>query len=303
MRTSSTVVLGTFAAALLAACGFSSDKGGSSAPPASTAAAAELEGTLWYLTTIASTYAQPGGRLWFGKSGKLTGSTGCNDFGGTYAQSGSSLTLTIDSQTARRCPPQLATQETAVHAALSKVASFSTAFKGIQSLSATDPLTLLDRSGQSLLTYGQGGPDTLVGPAWQVTGINTGQPAVNSVITGAAALTSVITGSTVTATFHPETKTELQEAYGGTVTGSAGCNSYSAPFQLAGNRLTVGPVVVTRRLCERPAGVMEQEAAFLKVLEAAMKVLPTSRGMTVTTGDDFTGSGFKGELELEPADL
>ena len=292
MRTSSTVVLGTFAAALLAACGFSSDKGGSSAPPASTAAAAELEGTLWYLTTIAGTYAQPGGRLWFGKSGKLTGSTGCNDFRGTYAQSGSSLTLRIGSQTAKRCPPPLDAQETAVTAALAKVASFSNAFKGVQSLSASDPLTLLDGSGQTLLDYGQGGPATLLGPAWQVTSINTGQARIP------------VIGSTVTATFSPERTTVLTDAAsGGTLTGSAGCNSYSAPFQLAGNRLTVGPVVVTRRLCERPAGVMEQEAAFLKVLEAPMKVLPTSRGMTVTTGDDFTGSGFKGELELEPADL
>src|SRR5262249_45211240 len=165
------------------------------------------------------------------------------------------------------------------------------AFKGVQSLSATNPLTLLDGSGHTLLDYGQGGPETLIGPAWQVTSINTGRARI-PVHSGA-----------VTATLRPETKTGLAEAYGGTVTGSAGCNSYSAPFQLAANRLTVGPVVVTRKRCTKPAGVMEQEAAFLKVLEAPMKVVPTSRGMTVTTGDDLTGSGFAGEREIEPVDL
>jgi len=277
-------------------------KGTPNAPPASTAAAAELEGTLWYLTMIAGTHAQPGGQLRFGKAGKLTGSTGCNDFRGTYAQSGSSLTLTIDSETAKRCPPPLDAQETAVNAALPKVASFSNAFKGVQSLSASDPLTLLDRSGRTLLDYGQGGPETLVGPGWQVTGINTGQPAVNSVFTGAAALTPMITGSTVTATFHPETRTDPVGAYGGTVTGSAGCNSYSAPFQLALNALTVGRVVVTRKLCTRPAGVMEQEAAFLKALEASMTVVPTSRGITLTNEVDLRTGEVDVQLNLEPLD-
>jgi heat shock protein HslJ len=265
----STVVLGTVAAALLATCGGTSDKGGSSAPPASTAAAAALEGTSWYLTTISGTYAQPGGLLRFGTAGKLTGSTGCNDFGGTYAQSGSSLTITIGFQTAKGCAPPRDAQETAVNAALPKVASFSNAFKGVQSLAASDPLTLLDRSGQTLLVYHQGGPDTLVGPAWQVTGISNGRYAV----------TSVITGSTVTATFGAEEHTVT--ASGGTVVGSAGCNSYAAPFVLAGGNLTVGPVVVTRKLCEQPAGVMEQEAAFLKALEASVRVEATSHGMTL----------------------
>lgn len=292
MRRWSTVSLAAVAAALVPACGFSPDNGGSSAPPASTAPAAELQGTLWYLKTIAGTYAQPGGRLMFGKAGKLAGSTGCNDFDGTYVQSGSSLTITIGFQTEKACAPPLEAQETAVLAALANVASFSNAFKGVQSLSASDPLTLLDGSGQPLLDYGQGGPETLIGAAWQVTSINTGQAIIP------------VTGSTLTATFSPEKSTVPTDAAdGGTVTGSAGCNSYSAPFQLAGNRLTVGPVVVTRMRCKQPAGLIEQKAAFLKVLEAPMKVVPTSRGMTVMTGDDFTGSGFAGQLELEPVDL
>jgi heat shock protein HslJ len=278
-------------------------KGTPDASSASTAAALDLEGTLWYLTMIAGAHAQPGGRLRFGTGGTLTGSTGCNDFRGTYAQSGSSLTITIGSRTARRCPPPLDAQEIAVYASLRKAASFSTAFKGVQSLSATDPLTLLDRSGQTLLDYGQGGPETLVRPAWQVTGINTGQPAVNSVVTGAEALTSPITGSTVTATFRPETRTDPAGAYGGTVTGSAGCNSYAAPFQLIGNALTVGRVVVTRKRCEQPAGVMEQEAAFLKALEASVTVVPNSHGLTLTDEVDLRTGEIVVELDLEPVDL
>jgi heat shock protein HslJ len=264
-------------------------KGLSKAPPASTAAAADLEGTLWYLTTIAGTHAQPGGQLRFGKAGKLSGSTGCNDFRGTYAQSGSSLTITIESQTAKRCAPALEEQEVAVNAALPKVASFSNAYRGVQSLSASDPLTLLDRSGQTLLDYAQGGPASLAGPAWKVTSINTGQARIP------------VVGNTLTATFSQDENT--MNAIGGTVAGSVGCNTYSAPFQLSGARLTVGPVAMTRKHCRQPAGVTEQQAAFLKALAAPMTVMPTSRNITLSGDIDPTTGAFGGELTLELVDL
>ena len=261
MRALLTVSSGLVVAALLVACG--GDSGGStssssgtapaaSAPPAPSTAAAPLVGSSWSLTQLAGVAAQPGGLLAFAKGGKLTGSTGCNDFGGTYTQSGSSLTITMGFQTAKACGPPLDAQETAVNAALPKVASFS---------DDGSTLTLLDASGTAVLAYTPARADALVGPHWEVTGINNGQQAV----------TSVIVGSTVTATFGAD----------GSVSGSAGCNSYSAPYTLAGDTLKVGPAVVTRKLCDTPVGVMQQEAVFLKALENSTVVEAASHGITL----------------------
>lgn len=64
----------------------------------------------------------------------------------------------------------------------------------------------------------------------------------------------VAEGSTITATFLNE----------GRVTGSGGCNGYSADFQLGnGSRLWIPrPVVPETHLCQTPTGVMNQESAY-----------------------------------------
>jgi heat shock protein HslJ len=268
MRAPLTVSSGLVVAALLVACGGGTGGGTSSssgpapaasAPPASSTAPPPLVGTSWSLTQVGGVAAQPGGLLAFAKGGQLTGSTGCNDFGGTYTQSGSSLTITTGFQTAKACGPPLDAQETAVNEALPKVAS---------STDGGGTLTLLDASGTALLAYTPARPDALVGPHWEVTGINNGQQAVSS----------VIVGSTVTATFGAD----------GSVSGSAGCNSYSAPYTLSGDRLKVGPAVVTRKLCDTPDGVMQQEAAFLKALENSTAVEAASHAITLSDAGGST---------------
>jgi heat shock protein HslJ len=268
MRALLTVPISAALVVLLAACGGSDDGGTTSAASApaassaagtSSAAASSLEDTSWTLTTVGPAAAEPGGLLAFAAGGQMTGSTGCNTFGGTYKQDGSALQLTIGFQTAKACAPPLDVQETAVTAALPKTASFT---------SDGTTLTLLDGSGQALLAYGPGGAATLTGPAWEVTGINNGKQAV----------ASPIVGSTVTATFGAD----------GTVSGSAGCNSYSASYTLTGDTLKVGPAAATRKLCDSPDGVMDQEAAFLKALEASVSVESDSHGMTLRDASGAT---------------
>jgi len=50
------------------------------------------------------------------------------------------------------------------------------------------------------------------------------------------------------------------------VSGSTGCNSYSASYKLKGNGLRFGPAAATRRACV-PA-LMDQEQRFTRVLDA-----------------------------------
>jgi len=68
----------------------------------------------------------------------------------------------------------------------------------------------------------------------------------------------VIAGSQITATFD---ETALS------VNGSGGCNSYSASITPQSGAFTVGPIASTMMACESPAGVMQQETAFLAALQ------------------------------------
>lgn len=155
---------------------------------------------------MAGAAAKPGGFLGF-DGGNVAGSTGCNGFGGTYTQTGASLSITLGPVTQIACDT-LAEQEAAVFAALPKVASLA---------QVGGTLTLLHAGGTALLAYSAQEEAGLVGPAWQVTGRNNGNEAV----------TSVVAGSTVTAMFAAD----------GTVSGSAGCNGYSATYTLSGSDL------------------------------------------------------------------
>ena len=56
----------------------------------------------------------------------------------------------------------------------------------------------------------------------------------------------------------------------GQVAGLAGCNQYSAGYQLAqdvAGIVRIGPAAATQRFCADPPGVMEQEGAYLRALE------------------------------------
>ncbi len=250
------VVLGLLVIAVLTACGGDDGSAGSTSSAAATdAAPPSLDGTSWAMSEVAGAAAKPGGFLGFA-GGNVAGSTGCNGFGGTYTQSGVSLSITLGPVTQIACT-ELAEQEAAVLAALPKVASLA---------QSGGTLTLLDAGGTALLAYTAQEEAGLVGPAWEVTGLNNGKQAV----------TTVVAGSTLTATFAAD----------GTVTGSAGCNTYSATYTLSGSDLKVTPPAATRMQCDQPAGVMEQETAFLAALENSTKVVPSSGGVILRGAND-----------------
>ena len=100
---------------------------------------------------------------------------------------------------------------------------------------------------------------TLEGPVWSL------QPA------GSIALPD---GVTVTATFG-----------GGTVSGSAGCNRYTASYEVDGDALTIGPAATTQMLCE--PDVMTAEEAFLTAFAGVdgFAVTAGTLELTTTSGD------------------
>jgi heat shock protein HslJ len=139
--------------------------------------------------------------------------------------------------TLKACTGAVAAQETAVVAALPKVAS----------LTSAGSLILLDAGGATLLTYAPGLTE-LAGSSWQATGINNGKDAV------------VAQAGTeqVTATFNAD----------GTVSGSGGCNTYNAPYTTpATGQITFGAVASTMKAC--PDAVMLVEQDFFTALGKA----------------------------------
>ena len=74
-------------------------------------------------------------------------------------------------------------------------------------------------------------------------------------------LTDVIVDTEITAEFVSSE---------GTVKGSAGCNSYFGSYELEDSQLSIpGPIGATEMYCAEPEGVMDQEQAYLAILQLA----------------------------------
>jgi heat shock protein HslJ len=81
----------------------------------------------------------------------------------------------------------------------------------------------------------------------------------------------VLPGATLDAEFGAE----------GRLTGTAGCNRYGAAYTRDGERISIAPAIATRMYCAQPAGVMEQEAAYLAALERAASAIVSDGRLTL----------------------
>ena len=173
--------------------------------------------------------------LEFGADGGYAFRADCNDGGGSYQVRGHQLSLGPAATTQAACPPGSLGNRFA--GLLGAAAGFS---RGAEHL----VIELEDGAG-SLVFVPQ--PDLpLIGSSWLVRAVNNGRQGV----------VSTALGSTLTASF--DTK--------GRLTGSAGCNRYSAEFSVEGDALDIGTATATREVCSEPRGVMQREAELLIAL-------------------------------------
>ena len=98
-----------------------------------------------------------------------------------------------------------------------------------------------------------------IGGIWRLTNIN-----------GA----NIVPGTEVTAIFGD----------GGNLSGSSGCSTYSAAYQLNGSSLAIGSLTNSGQFCAQPVGVMEQEQLFLTVLAAASGYSVDGNQLTIRSG-------------------
>jgi heat shock protein HslJ len=91
--------------------------------------------------------------LQFAADGSVSGSDGCNRFGGAYTVgAGGQMTITLGPSTLIACEQAISDLAQEYTQALGKVASYSTSAGSLQ---------LSDSAGQAALTYTTGGPTTL----------------------------------------------------------------------------------------------------------------------------------------------
>jgi heat shock protein HslJ len=179
----------------------------------------------------------------------VSGSTGCNRYTGDFMVDGSSLEISGVVMTQMACPPPADAIEHAYVASLAKVAGWH---------GDGEEIVLVDADDAELLRYERATPEG----SWQATSLQ-----------GDDALASPLAGTEITATFDTD----------GRVSGSSGCNTYNGTYTVDLNAIQIEDVAGTKKACAEPAGVMEQETAYLALLGRAATY--TVDGKTLTLLD------------------
>jgi heat shock protein HslJ len=135
-----------------------------------------------------------------------------------------------------------------------------------------DELTLSDADGNAVATFMATSND-LSGTSWQVISYNNGNQAVVSVTLD----------------------TELTAQFGedGQLQGNAGCNDYFGPYETDGNAVSMGPLGTSRKACQEPEGVMEQETLYLQALETAATYKIDGNKMEMRTSEGSMAANFQ----------
>jgi heat shock protein HslJ len=206
----------------------------------------KLEGTLWKLDFYLNNQGKSldvltGSEITLEfEADQVVGSAGCNNYFATYKIEGNSLTINQIGSTMISCEPEVNEQEMRYVSTFKNVASYQV---------ADERLEMLDADGEIVLTFAALEPTPLTGTTWRLSGYNNGKDG----------FASVLNGSEITAVFGAD----------GSLSGSAGCNSYTASYTVQGNKLSLGSLAGTLMMCEEPAGIMDQENDYLAALAAA----------------------------------
>lgn len=193
----------------------------------------------------------------FTPEGGLSGSSGCNQYSTTFtASSDGSMTIQPEiASTMMFCEGSQNEVEQAYLAALPTVKNFRFNEQGRLELSALSP------EGQEIILLYISGQGPLSNTSWTLTSY--GDPANPQPVPG---------GVVITALFSSD----------GIVSGSAGCNSYTAGYTTTDNNLTVEPIATTMMFCESG---MEAEQAYTAALQQSATYLVAGPTLTITALD------------------
>ncbi|WP_162530684.1 META domain-containing protein [Rhodovastum atsumiense] len=97
----------------------------------------------------------------------------------------------------------------------------------------------------------------------------------------------VLDGTRITAAFRD-----------GRVSGTAGCNSYSASYERSARELDIGPAISTRIYCTGPEGVMTQERDYLGLLESAARYRVGGDRLTIADATGYSILEYRQSIDL-----
>lgn len=225
-----------------------------------------LTGSSWILTALNGQPSLSEAPITadFSPDGRLSGTSGCNSYSTTYEIDGSVIAPGLTAGTMMACANPIMQQEIAYLTALNTVDTFE-----IQG----DRLLLKDSGGETVLEFVRQHPVELTGTLWRLTGYNNGKQAE----------VGVIAGTELTADF----------SIGGRVSGSSGCNTYSAAVQVDGQTIRIGPAVATRMFCANPEGIMAQEQQYLTALQSAAVYLIELNRLELRTASGELAATFE----------
>lgn len=207
----------------------------------------------------------------FNSDGTAAIKADCNNVGATYTTEGSNISINLGPSTLAACPEDSLDQQ--FLESLGSVSSYS--FQDSDLI-----LELAEGAGTMRLTP-SGAVGLIPAPAPELP-LSSAQGVLFQLMSFGLPNTQqpVLPGTQITATFSD---TE--------VSGSAGCNEYTGQLTPVDDYFTIGPIALTQKACSEPAGIMEQEQAYLTALEATDGFEWVSRlveGTRVITGGRLT---------------
>ncbi len=231
----------------------------------SAAPAFPLEGTYWVLQSLIDQQGESQVALSatqvdaIFEQGRVSGTDGCNRYSASFELDGNKLTIQPGMSTLMACPEPIMGQAQLYQAALASASSYR--IDG-------DALEILNSDGKVVLVYKTPGEVSLSGTSWIALSYNNGKQAV----------VSVLADSEITAIFGED----------GKLSGSAGCNNYTATYSVDGKSIQISPAATTRMMCQTPEGVMDQEAAYLSAIQAAASYQLQGNSLTLKDADGAT---------------
>jgi heat shock protein HslJ len=214
-----------------------------------------LENTSWQLTSLgdSSPLAEKPITLEFGEKNRLSGSSGCNRYMGSFSTKGNQFSVKSPlGSTMMACPEDLMKQEQQFLQALNAGTSYK--------INADGKLEIQYREGSRnkrlkfspLKTSSANQKITLANTSWQL----------------------MATGQSLPRTEKPITLTFSEN---NRLAGSSGCNRYMGSFKVTGNQFELkSPLASTRMAC--PETLMKREKEFLEALSAAKSYQINDKG-------------------------
>jgi heat shock protein HslJ len=203
-------------------------------PTPSTSPTVSLVDTSWTVATINGGAVIPNAppTIAFSSDKRVSGTTGCNQYSALFSTEGNRITIGALTATEIGCEGAHAAQEGAF-------------LKGLDG-AATWQVT----EGAALEI---GGAATIVAEAGIAA--SAPPPSPGGALAGAAWNLAEMGGTADFAHIVPT----IEFRADGTVTGFAGCNTYTGTFTADGGTLALGPLATTKIFCPRPAGAVESE--------------------------------------------